>query len=143
MRQAVLHHGRGQQPRHRGRDPGAGRSPIPAGIQTVEQAGALFRVDHRSWWKEELPSQEEYQTARATLEQNGWETDYILTHCCPTSVQDVFSGGLYQHDELTDFFDEDMHRCQFKYWFFGHYHGNMVVEKKFAMLYEQIIKLKM
>ena len=43
---------------------------------------------------------------------------------------------------LTDFFDEVRERCQFKYWFFGHYHENMVVEKKFAMLYEQIICLK-
>ena len=26
--------------------------------------------------------------------------------------------------------------------FFGHYHSNMVIEKKYAMLYEQIIRLK-
>jgi len=28
-------------------------------------------------------------------------------------------------------------------WFFGHYHENMVIEKKYAMLYEQIIRLKL
>ena len=28
------------------------------------------------------------------------------------------------------------------YWFFGHYHENMVLEKRFVMLYEQIIRLK-
>ena len=32
--------------------------------------------------------------------------------------------------------------CRFQYWFFGHYHENMVVEKEFVMLYKQIIRLK-
>ena len=103
---------------------------------------ALFRVNHRSWWKEELPSETEYEEALANLDKAGWEVDYIITHCCPTSVQDVFSGGLFQKDALTDFFDEIRRRCQFKYWFFGHYHENMVIEKSFVMLYEQIIRLK-
>ena len=42
-------------------------------------------------------------------------------------------------------FVQDVQRCQrctFRYWFFGHYHSNMVIEKKYAMLYEQIIRLK-
>lgn len=108
----------------------------------LTKQGALFRVNHQSWWKEELPSQEEYQTARATLERYGWETDYIITHCCPTSVQDALSGGMYQADELTDFFDEVRRKCQFKYWFFGHYHENTVVQQKYVLLYEQIIKLE-
>lgn len=111
-------------------------------LRQLNAAGALFRVNHKSWWKEELPSVDEYETARKTLNQAGWDVDYIITHCCPSSVQDAFSGGLYRRDALTDFFDEVRERCQFKYWFFGHYHENMVVEKKFAMLYEQIICLK-
>ena len=43
---------------------------------------------------------------------------------------------------LTEFFDEVRQRCRFKYWFFGHYHEDMIVEKKYVMLYEQIIRLK-
>ena len=111
-------------------------------LRQLNAAGALFRVNHRSWWKEELPSEDEYETARKTLNQAGWDVDYIITHCCPSSVQDTFSRGLYQRDALTDFFDEIRERCRFQYWFFGHYHENMVVEKRFAMLYEQIIRLK-
>ena len=111
-------------------------------LRQLNAAGALFRVNHRSWWKEELPSVDEYETARKTLNQAGWDVDYIITHCCPSSVQDTFSRGFYQRDALTDFFDEIQERCQFKYWFFGHYHENMVVEKEFVMLYNQIIRLK-
>ena len=111
-------------------------------FQQLEQRGALFRVNHRSWWAEELPSEAEYLEARANLEHVHWNVDYIISHCCPSSIQDVFSGGMFKKDALTEFFDEVRQRCAFRYWFFGHYHSNMVIEKKYAMLYEQIIRLK-
>ena len=103
---------------------------------------ALYRVNHRSWWKEELPSEEEYRTARTTLDRAGWGVDYIVTHCCPTSVQDELSGSFYKADALTDFLEEVVQRCKFSYHFFGHYHTNRVIREKFVLLYEQIIKLK-
>ena len=56
-------------------------------IRQLNAAGALFRVNHRSWWREELPSEDEYRTARATLNKADWDVDYIITHCCPSSVQ--------------------------------------------------------
>ncbi len=111
-------------------------------FQQLEQRGALFRVNHRSWWAEELPSEAEYLEARANLERVHWNVDYIISHCCPSSIQDVFSGGMFKKDALTEFFDEVRQKCTFRYWFFGHYHSNMVIEKKYAMLYEQIIRLK-
>ena len=105
--------------------------------------GAMYRVNHQSWWAAELPSEEEYQTARANLGKHGWEVDYIITHCCPSSVQDELSSGSYQADTLTDFLDEIAQRCRFRYQFFGHYHTNKVIREKFVLLYEQIIKLKL
>ena len=108
----------------------------------LETGRALYRINHVSWWKEELPSQEEYQTARANLEERGWKVDYIITHCCPTSVQDELSGGFYKADALTDFLEEITQRCEFEYQFFGHYHTNKMIREKFVLLYEQIIRLK-
>ena len=103
---------------------------------------ARYRINHISWWAQELPSDEEYAEARRNLDTVGWQVDYIITHCCPSSIQDTFSGGLFQRDALTDFLDEVRERCRFQYWFFGHYHENMVVAKEFVMLYKQIIRLK-
>lgn len=111
-------------------------------LRQLNAAGALYRINHRSWWKEELPSEDEYRTAREALDKAGWDVDYIITHCSPSSIQDTFSGGLFRRDALTDFLDEVREHCRFQYWFFGHYHENMVVEKKFVMLYKQIIRLK-
>ena len=108
----------------------------------LDARGAMYRVNHRSWWKEELPSAEEYQTARANLDSVGWAVDYIISHCCPSSVQDELSNGFYQADALTDFLDEIAQRCRFRYQFFGHYHTNRVIREKYVLLYEQIIRLK-
>lgn len=109
----------------------------------LETDNALYRVNHQSWWKEELPSDEEYETAIANLERYGWEVDYIISHCCPTSIQNVLSGGVYLADQLTDFFEEMSQRCQFKYWFCGHYHLNEILKQRYVLLYEQIIQLRL
>ena len=111
--------------------------------RTLDAREAMYRVNHLSWWKEELPSEEEYQTARGNLDRAGWEVDYIITHCCPSSVQDELSSGFYQADALTDFLDEIAQRCRFRYQFFGHYHTNRVIREKYVLLYEQIIRLKL
>lgn len=107
----------------------------------LDHRRALYRVNHLSWWKEELPSEEEYRTAKASLDRHGWKVDYIITHCGPTSVQNELSRGFYKADALTDFLDEVAGRCQFRNWFFGHYHDNGTIRRKFILLYEQIIQL--
>ena len=109
----------------------------------LDASGAMYRVNHLSWWKEELPCEEEYQTARTNLEKHGWKVDYIITHCCSSSVQNKLSGGSYQANALTDFLDEVTKRCRFECHFFGHYHTNKIIQEKYILLYEQIIRLKL
>ena len=41
-------------------------------VQVLERAGALYRINHLSWWKEEMPGQEEYEEGRRTMEENEW-----------------------------------------------------------------------
>ena len=72
------------------------------------------------------------------------DTDHGLQHAADHALHavDLGSGGMFKKDALTEFFDEVRQKCTFQYWFFGHYHSNMVIEKRYAMLYEQIIRLK-
>lgn len=44
-------------------------------FQQLNAQGSAFRVNHRSWWREELPSEAEYAQARASLDQAGWTVD--------------------------------------------------------------------
>lgn len=46
----------------------------------LDHSGALYRVNHRSWWEEELLSEEEYQTARVALDSADWEVGPLLPH---------------------------------------------------------------
>ena len=108
----------------------------------LDRRMALYRINHISWWKEELPNDDEYETARRNLDTSGWSVDYIVSHCCPSSIADIIGGGLYKHDRLTDFFDEVKDRCTFDYWFFGHYHDNRALMRKFILLYEQILQIE-
>ena len=108
-------------------------------LAVVRQWGKLrkmFRINHRSWWKQELPSQEEMDFGMKTLEENNFETDYIISHCCPQEVASAL--GFHGADVLTSYFDEVAHKTRFSKWFFGHYHGEEVVWGKFILLYDRI-----
>lgn len=65
--------------------------------------GKWFRINHVSWWKEELPSKEEMDFGLQTLEQNNFEVDYIITHCCPQEVASFM--GYRGSDILTQYFN--------------------------------------
>lgn len=108
----------------------------------LDKQMALYRIKHVSWWKEELPNDEEYVTARKNLDAFDWKVDYIVSHCCPSSVTDIIGGSMYQRDRLTDFFEEIKERCEFDYWFFGHYHDNRAIMRKYILLYEQIVEIE-
>ena len=76
-----------------------------------------------------------------TLDQNGWECDYVITHCAPSSTQALLSNGKYRPDLLTQYLEEIRQKLTYKKWFFGHYHENIEVGQKYVMLYEMIIPL--
>lgn len=110
-------------------------------LDWLESSGALYRVNHRSWWAAELPSEEEYQTAQANLERHGWAVEYIITHCCPTSVLDAIGRGMFQSDPSTDFLEEVAQRCRFRHWFFGHYHMDGHMGEQFIYLYQELLQI--
>jgi len=106
----------------------------------LDRQQALYRINHVSWWKEEQPSDEEYETARRNLDACGWKVDWIISHCGPSSIVDIIGRGMYQHDKLTDFLEEVKERCAHDYWFFGHYHDDRPIMRKYLLLYQQIIE---
>ena len=108
----------------------------------LRRMGAYFRVNHHSWWKEELPSPAEYEEAQRNLERVHYDVDYIITHCAPTSIQNELLRGRSAPDSLTDFLEEVRQRCRFRYHFFGHYHSDGILQKQFVLLYRQILRLK-
>ncbi len=83
----------------------------------LDREMALYRINRVSWWAEELPSEEEMAGGLANLECVG------------------------NKDRLTDYLDIVKEKCEFKMWFFGHYHENRIIGQRFTMLYKEKIRL--
>lgn len=110
-----------------------------AAVRQYSRYGKMSRINHISWWKQELPSQEEMDFGWKTLEDCNFEVDFIISHCCP---QDVASAlGFHGSDVLTMYFNEVARKTKFTRWFFGHYHGEESVWSKFILHYDKIERI--
>ena len=109
--------------------------------QSLNRRGARYRIRHVDWWEEEMPSRAEMEEGLRNLEAAGNAVDYIVTHCAPTGIQSLLPDGEYVPDSLTDYFERLREKIRFRNWFFGHYHDNRIIEKRFALLYEQIVRV--
>lgn len=100
-----------------------------------------YRVNHITWWAQELPSEKEMQEGRANLAAHDNQVDFIVTHCCATSTQMLIDVQKLKPDIETDYLGEIKQTIQFKKWFFGHYHDNRNVSKKEILIYEQFVRI--
>ncbi|MCH3968777.1 MAG: metallophosphoesterase [Atopobiaceae bacterium] len=103
-----------------------------------------YRVEGQSWWPGELPSEEEYDLATASLAEHAWTVDYVITHCCATRVLGAIypEGPVWQGpDALTDWFDGLEHRLQYRQWYFGHHHLDAVIPPDHRALFWDVVPL--
>ncbi|WP_305133045.1 hypothetical protein [Thomasclavelia cocleata] len=111
-------------------------------IYEYRKRGAYFRIRDFSWWDLELPTKEEMENGINNLKKVNYKVDYIISHCCPTSIQTILGAGKFEKDYLTDYFQKIMEKCKFKKWYFGHYHDYRQVNSQFVLLYEDIVLLE-
>lgn len=100
-----------------------------------------YRINHLSWWQQELPSEEEMEEGRRNLTVHDNTVDFIVTHCCASSTQFLLAGGMYKPDIETEYLEEIRQNIKFRKWFFGHYHDNRNINTEEILLYEQIIRV--
>ena len=110
-------------------------------IYEYRKRGAYFRIRDFSWWDLELPTKEEMKNGINNLEKVNYKVDYIISHCCPTSVQALIN-PTYKRDILTDYLQQISEKCTFKRWYFGHYHDYKQINSQFTLLYENIVPLE-
>lgn len=110
-------------------------------IYEYRKRGAYFRIRDFSWWDLELPTSQEMENGIENLEKINYKVDYIISHCCPTSIQALIN-PTYKRDVLTDYLQQILEKCTFKRWYFGHYHDYKQVNSQFSLLYENIIPLE-
>ena len=101
----------------------------------------LFRINHISWWEQEIASNDEMLRGKQNLSKRNDNVDYIITHCLPQDATYMLSLAGYQSDPMTLFFNDIAKTTKFKRWFCGHYHVDQRVMGKFDVLYEQIMRI--
>lgn len=100
----------------------------------------IFRINGRSWWKEEMPSKEEMTHALENLKKNDFTVDYVITHDCPVFIQALLYGPAVEKNELTIFLQDLVYKygLNFKHWYFGHHHIDKKIDDKFTAMYDSI-----
>ena len=101
----------------------------------------MYRINHISWWEEELPNEEEMAEGRENLELAGNKVDFVITHCTASSTQALLSNGFYKPDKLTNYLETIRCGIDYKRWFFGHYHVDKAINDKDIALFEQIVRI--
>lgn len=110
-------------------------------MKLASKRGLSFRVNHVSWWEQEMPNDAEKALGLINLEAKGNKVDFVLSHDCPASTLALFSHGTYKPDELNIYLDDVRAKTEFKRWFFGHYHDDRQINAQEIMLFEQIVRI--
>lgn len=103
--------------------------------------GEMLRINHYSWWENELPEWREMKRGIDNLKKVDFKVDYVISHCLP---QDVCSAaGYYGSDKLTLYFNSLINEYGLKFyrWYCGHYHNERAIMGNYIMKYEDIERI--
>lgn len=103
-----------------------------------------MRVEHWTWWKQEIPSHTEFNHGFDRLDECDWNVDYVFSHEAPDYVLSVFD---YKHNILSNYLDvvdtRLINQCpNFKHHYFGHHHVDRVFTPHATCLFHDVIKLE-
>src|SRR5574344_2422127 len=98
------------------------------------------RTAHKSWWKEERPSNAEFLNAIKNIEAHNNKVDVILTHETRTkNLQSNFYWSI--HKQVAKMNDCIFRICDFKHWYFGHHHYDVDVSKVERCVFNDVFAL--
>lgn len=96
-----------------------------------------------SYWKEELPNNQEYHEATNNLKEHNYAVDVIISHTAPREIIRIM--GMYPNAydmELTGFLEWIMYQVDFKHWYFGHWHLDETFLDKYTAVFYTVHALE-
>lgn len=106
------------------------------------RAGEMLRINHVSWWKEELPNEEEMERGIKNLKTYNFKVDYVLAHSLPQHVVKTLYGRNTDSDIATEYFQKlETAGFGYKRFFCGHYHKDMDLPPKYSIRYRCIERI--
>ena len=103
--------------------------------------GEMLRINHISWWKNELPEPHEMKRGISNLQKVDFKVDYVISHCLPQSIVSYL--GYNGFDKLTMYFNSLLqnHHLTFEKWYCGHYHREDAALGKYIIKYRDIERI--
>lgn len=119
----------------------------PRIIEWSKDRYKMFRINHISWWKEEVPSKEEREHCYENIVKNNFQVDVVLTHEAPASLVPLMvdkwtRGVLGPTHEYSEWLDNLRQFLTYKTWCFGHYHTDRKITDNEYVLYNTIKECK-
>jgi predicted phosphohydrolase len=109
------------------------------------------RTPYRSWWPDEMPTYAEMESGMNSLEAAQFKVDYIISHTAPQHITEGIlsmikpcfpepaDGGELS---LRKYFHEVADKTEFKHWYFGHFHVDMMFGDQYQALYHKVLEVK-
>ena len=100
------------------------------------------RVENKTWWRQEIPSWQEYEEGLDNLEKNNWEVDYIITHTAPQFIIEQKMRYFKEYDNsLNSYLTQVYQNVKFEDWYFGHMHDDLDIGS-FHLTYWKVQEIK-
>ena len=123
------------------------------GMRTLAFGGAYSidrqaRVLNLSWWKEEIPSPEEWDSLRQHLQAVKYRVDLVLTHSAPMRflqphTKEIGIDWAFFVDDVARGLSGIEPEITYRLWCFGHYHLDWIDrEQRCCCLYTDIDRLR-
>ena len=109
-----------------------------------------LREEKKTWWKEEMPSQKEFENAQKNLEKVNYQVDYVLSHDIFSShplaqkhkiQMNHYGQGYLNIQTILESIREEL---QYTCWFHGHYHVDQITyidQKPCITLFDRVLFL--
>ena len=105
-----------------------------------------WRTPHRSWWPEEVPSEDERVQALFELSAFDWQVGYVLSHEAPAGAFGQLYAGAgegagREPDEYAEWLEGIARDLRFERWFFGHHHMDISLDGGYTCCYQGVYDL--
>ena len=89
----------------------------------AESIDREMRINHKSWWEQEIPKDSEIESAKNNLAKRNYEVDFIISH---TAFPEAITGLGFNpnNDKVTAILKWFNDNVKYKHWYFGHMHLN-------------------
>lgn len=109
------------------------------GAETVDKE---HRKEGKTWWKEEIPSEQEFNEGLENLSKYGNKVDYIISHTCDSktlAMLNTFFPYKLNAGKINFYFDKIRDNVTYDKWYFGHFHDDIKIGNN-RCIYQNVIK---